>query len=114
MSKPLAVLSVLLPVFAILFLTGDPGGGADGGSQLARGRVPSVPRAWVPRKKSERWECIVIHHRDQRRLRLLFRNRVERMVLGIENAVTVHGAHAEGQSHLGNRCSAKVHSEPSG
>ena len=25
------------------------------------------------------------------------------MVLGIENAVTVHEAHAEGRSHLGNR-----------
>jgi N-acetyl-anhydromuramyl-L-alanine amidase AmpD len=63
MSKPLVVLTIVLPVVAILWVAGGANptpGGVSG--ELARGRSPSVPRAWVPRNKSERWECIVIHH----------------------------------------------------
>ena len=62
MSKPLVVLSILLPVCAILWFTGAQDPAAGESARLARGRVPSVPRAWVARKKSERWECIVVHH----------------------------------------------------
>jgi N-acetyl-anhydromuramyl-L-alanine amidase AmpD len=63
MSKPLVVLTTLLPLAAILLYAGapkDPPAGSHG--VLARGRMQSVPRAWVPRSKSERWECIVVHH----------------------------------------------------
>jgi len=63
MSKPLVVLTTLLPLAAILLYAGapkDPPAGSHG--VLSRGRMQSVPRAWVPRNKSERWECIVVHH----------------------------------------------------
>jgi N-acetyl-anhydromuramyl-L-alanine amidase AmpD len=70
MSKPLVLLSILLPGFALLTLTGAPRDARDtraaAGTFARRGRMPSpdrsVPRAWVPPVKSERWECIVIHH----------------------------------------------------
>jgi N-acetyl-anhydromuramyl-L-alanine amidase AmpD len=67
MSKPLVVLTTLLPVAAILLYAGappqNPTGGVRGGwAAFARGRMPTVPRAWVPPRKSERWECIVVHH----------------------------------------------------
>jgi len=65
MSKPLVVVTTLLPVVAILLHAGappQPRGTIGSSAALARGRMPSVPRAWVPRIKSERWECIVIHH----------------------------------------------------
>jgi N-acetyl-anhydromuramyl-L-alanine amidase AmpD len=64
MSKPLVVLTTLLPVAAILLYAGAPARDAatTRGNVLARGRMPTVPRTWVPPSKSERWECIVIHH----------------------------------------------------
>jgi N-acetyl-anhydromuramyl-L-alanine amidase AmpD len=64
MSKPLVVLTTLLPLAAILLYAGAPKDPPAGGNHgvLARGRMQSVPRAWVPRSKSERWECIVVHH----------------------------------------------------
>ena len=63
MSKPLVVLTILFPVVAILLCAGTPNQSSTGTSaRLARGRMTSVPRAWVPRSKSERWECIVVHH----------------------------------------------------
>jgi N-acetyl-anhydromuramyl-L-alanine amidase AmpD len=64
MSKPLVVLTTLLPVAAILLYAGAPkdSSGRGGGGVLARGRMQTVPRAWVPPSKSERWECIVVHH----------------------------------------------------
>ena len=59
MSKPLVVLTVVLPAVAILLFAGGTAG-----EDVAAGRAktPPVPRAWVPKVKSERWECIVIHH----------------------------------------------------
>jgi len=64
MSKPLVVLTTLLPLAAILLYAGAPKDQSASGSHgvLARGRMQSVPRTWVPRNKSERWECIVVHH----------------------------------------------------
>jgi N-acetyl-anhydromuramyl-L-alanine amidase AmpD len=63
MSKPLVVLTTLLPLAAILLYAGAPKDPpAGGGGVLGRGRMQTVPRAWVPRSKSERWECIVVHH----------------------------------------------------
>jgi N-acetyl-anhydromuramyl-L-alanine amidase AmpD len=65
MSKSLVVLTTLLPVAAILLYAGAPSDRPSDGcgrGVLARGRMPTVPRAWVPRSKSERWECIVVHH----------------------------------------------------
>ena len=61
MSKPLVVLTVVLPALAILLFAG---GTTRDGVLTGRGRppAPAVPRAWVPKAKSERWECIVIHH----------------------------------------------------
>ena len=61
MSKPLAVLTTLLPLVAILFLAA-PSDRAGAAGRGGRADKPLVPRAWVPRVKSERWECIVIHH----------------------------------------------------
>ena len=63
MSKPLVVLTTLLPLAAILLYAGAPKDPPPGGhGVLARGRMQTVPRAWVPPIKSERWECIVVHH----------------------------------------------------
>jgi N-acetyl-anhydromuramyl-L-alanine amidase AmpD len=60
MSKPLAVVGVLLGVVALLAAVAAPR--AMAGSPSRRNGAPSVPRAWVPPVKSDRWECIVIHH----------------------------------------------------
>lgn len=65
MSRPVAAVAIVLPVVAILLYCAAPeqavaasrAGKAGGG-----GRAGVVPRAWVPKAKSERWECIVIHH----------------------------------------------------
>ena len=75
MSKPLVVVTTLLPVLAILLYAGAPArpqpdavpseeapSDAAPPGVLARGRMQTVPRAWVPRKKSGQWECVVIHH----------------------------------------------------
>jgi len=64
MSKPLVVLTTLLPLAAILLYAGAPRDPQASGIHgvLGRGRMQSVPRTWVPRNKSERWECIVVHH----------------------------------------------------
>src|SRR5206468_7397697 len=66
MSKPLVMLSIVLPVAAILLAAAaSPATSGAPGWAMARGRgrmTPPVPRAWVPPVKSNRWECIVIHH----------------------------------------------------
>ena len=61
MKKPLAVVGVWFVVAALL-LAALTAPAAMAGSPSRRNGPQSVPRAWVPPVKSDRWECIVIHH----------------------------------------------------
>ena len=62
MKKPLAVVGVGLCVGTMLLAASVSAPPAMAGSLSRRNGAPSVPRAWVPPVKSDRWECIVIHH----------------------------------------------------
>jgi N-acetyl-anhydromuramyl-L-alanine amidase AmpD len=61
MRKPLVAVGVVFGVGALLTaaVKAPP---AMAGSLSRRNGAPAVPRAWVPPVKSDRWECIVIHH----------------------------------------------------
>jgi N-acetyl-anhydromuramyl-L-alanine amidase AmpD len=58
--KPLAVMTLVLSACAVAAALSAPD--AEAGSPSRRNGRPSVPRGWVPPVKSDRWECIVIHH----------------------------------------------------
>jgi N-acetyl-anhydromuramyl-L-alanine amidase AmpD len=61
MRKPLAVTFVVLAAGALLMaVTWPPSALARSSSR--RNGPSAVPRAWTPPVKSNRWECIVIHH----------------------------------------------------
>jgi len=62
MKKPLAWSGVVTGVGALLLAAAVMAPPALAGSHSRRNGAPSVPRAWVPQTKSDRWECIVIHH----------------------------------------------------
>ena len=61
MRKPLTMSGLGL-VGTLLLGAAATAPSAMAGSPSRRNGAPAVPRAWVPPVKSDRWECIVIHH----------------------------------------------------
>ena len=60
MRKLLATTVLVLAAGALLLAASSPQALAR--SHSRRNGAPSVPRSWTPQVKSNRWECIVIHH----------------------------------------------------
>ena len=61
MRKPLAVTFVVLAAGALLLNAAWPPA-ALARSVSRRNGLPAAPRGWAPPVKSNRWECIVVHH----------------------------------------------------
>jgi N-acetyl-anhydromuramyl-L-alanine amidase AmpD len=60
MRKSLAMTVLTLAAGALLLATASPQALARSTSR--RNGTPAAPRSWTPPVKSNRWECIVIHH----------------------------------------------------